>query len=891
LAPTYDAQVPASRDLRAEARTSVPPALAVEVSRAGVDRVLADATRCPVTVVTAGPGWGKTTTLANWARRHAQRGGEAVAWLGLTSADDSPSAFWDAVLQSVRASAVVPDGHPLALLSAVGGITDEVQQAVFRGLDTLPDPLLLILDDFHVIGDEDVMRALSELASQPTRVRLMILTRVDPPLPLHRLRVAGRLAEVSAADLAFDAEAVRALAARAESLDLADGTVDEVLARTEGWPAGVRLATMHLARAGAGGSLDGFGGTDTSVAEYLVAEVLTRNDAETRDFLLRTSVAEWISGDLAEALAPGSQGRARLESLERANQFIVPVNADRSIYRYHPLLRDLLMHTLQRDDPAAYVESHRAAATWLLAHQYPIPALHHAALAKDWLLAADCFVEASPSLVGTQGPALVAQLRQMPMASLAPSAAAGLCAAGLEFGLGNFSAMEGQLAEVRRRLADGDRLSPVAMALLENLACAAARARGDEASVVSTAEAALEHLSRAVSGPAADGNRAIALTQSAVGLLRSADTAAARARLAGVARDGSGADVGLAVLGSRGHLAWCDLAEANLDSAIGRAQRAISDAAARGWASQLQVRFAYLPLAVAQVLRGDADGADRVVAAGLAADANGVEVWSTFALHLAQATVAVSRRRPRAATAALDTARAVLGDRPVSPALADPVTRVVAEVAMLTKAPPDQPAADHRDSPTGWATRARLSLAADDLDAAVDAAQRVARTPESLDDLVAAIEAAVVEALVARRQRRSAAAALAMGEALALAAPQRIVRPFLVSGSHDIADLLRAAPPSPGDIAIREAALAALGVDGEAAVLAAEPEPLVEPLTERELAVLAELPTMRTNEEIARELYVSINTVKSHLMHLYRKLGVSSRRDAVRRARELGLIL
>ena len=402
---------------------SIPPALAVEVPRASVDRILSRASLLPLTVVTAGPGWGKTTTVASWARHAREHRSVMVAWLTLRTGDDSPADFWDSVLAAVRAAGAVPDDHPLSLLSAAGGMNEEVLLAVFRGLDSLPKPIVVVLDDFHVISNEEVVSAVTDLVSQRTNVHVVLLTRVDPPLPLHRLRLAGALAEVSAKDLAFDADDVRRLAVDAESLDLAESSLTDVLARTEGWPAGVRLATMYLARDTADSSLDGFGGTDQSVAEYLVAEVLHRNTPVVRDFLLRTSVAELVSGELADAIVPGGQGHARLEALVQANQFIVSVNPERTVFRYHPLLRDLLLHTLRHGDAAGFREANRAAASWFLAQRHPIRAMGHGIAAEDWDLAASAFFEASPSVVGARSMALVEHLRTIPFASLAPSAA------------------------------------------------------------------------------------------------------------------------------------------------------------------------------------------------------------------------------------------------------------------------------------------------------------------------------------------------------------------------------------------------------------------------------------------------------------------------------------
>lgn len=872
---------------------SIPPPLAAEVPRANVDRVLSEASRLPVTVVTAGPGWGKTTTVAGWARRVREQEGDAVAWFTLRATDDTPAAFWEAVLTALRASGSLPYGHPLSRLSAAGGFNAEILLALLRGLDALPGPVILVLDDFHLITDDAVMTVLADLVSRPTQVHLVLLTRVDPPLPLHRLRLAGVLAEVSAADLAFDTGDVRRLAAAAESLDLTEADLDEVLARTEGWPAGVRLATMFLAREGADPGLQRFGGSDRSVAEYLVAEVLDRNLSEVRQFLLRTSVVELISGDLADAIVPGGGGHARLTELVRANQFIACVNPERTVFRYHPLLRDLLVHSLQHGDPVAFHEANRAAASWLVANGHPVRGLGHAIAAEDWDLAAHAYFEASASMVGVEGTAVVEHLRAIPFASLAPSAALELCAAGLEYGLGHFDAMEQHLVETRRLLVAGDQLPPVALAFMENLAGASARARGEDAAVAIAAAAALEQVSRSVPGSAAEAQRLIATTQSAIALLRAGDVVGARARLTTVVHDSFDGDVGLMLLGARAQLAWCDLVEGGLDEAIARAREVLDDATARGWTTQLQVRPAYLALAVARMLRGELEAADRILLEALAADLIGLEAWPTITLYLAQASVAVARRRPRAAAAAMASARAVMRDRPVSPSLADTVTRVITEVALLTGTEDGHlPTADVEAlTATGWSARARAALHRGDLPGALRAAERVLQAPESglLDDRVATIEATICAALVAQEQMRPADAARITSEALALAAERGILRPFLVCDPGDMARLLRTTTALRDGAAVRDAVLARLGDAGQTAAFP-EPEPLLEPLTERELAVLAQLPTMRTNEEIARDFYVSVNTVKSHLTHLYRKLGVGNRREAVRRARELGLL-
>jgi LuxR family maltose regulon positive regulatory protein len=583
--------------------------------------------------------------------------------------------------------------------------------------------------------------------------------------------------------------------------------------------------------------------------------------------------------------------------LEHGNQFVVCVDRQQTLYRYHPLLRDLLQYSLQRDIPGGSEQAHRAAAAWYRGHGDPLEALHHAVAAADWSLAVDVFVDASPELVGVGRSALHGLLQGIPFDRLPPSAGLELCAAALEYIPGHFNAMEEHVNLARRRIQQGDVLSPLALALLENLACVGARSRGDEAAVATTAAAALEQVSRAQPGRATEGLRIIATNQFAVALLRDGKITAARERLRIVVRDEPAGEVPLTVLAARGHLAWCDLVEGDLHAAHTAARRAIDDASVRGWTSQTHARHAYLAWALAEMLWGNTETADRVAAAGVAADVNGVEAWASIALHLTQVSIAASRRRPRAAIAALGMAHDAMQGRPISPSLASLLMRAEAEVARLTGSRGDLhgPAAcpELEDaSPTYWSTRARVALFHGDLDAAHAAAMRVAPWPDSthLDDTLSGIEASLVLALVADLRGRRREAVTAAENAVALAADQHLVWPFLISGSDRLAGLIGGVPVTAQNGGLLRVILERLDSPVHAGPASPEPEPLVEPLTDREFAVLAELPTMRSNDEIAGEFFVSVNTVKSHLKHLYRKLGVTNRRAAVRRARELGLI-
>ena len=875
-----------------DARWSLPVPSTGTIARPELLRRLDSARIRRLTVVSAGPGWGKSTAVAQWV---ASRGDIPVAWLTLTDSDDHVNVFWHDLLQAILATGIIPTDHPLSRASTAAGVPAEVMVTLHQGLAALPGPMVLVLDDFHMIEDDDVVEAVQRLVDLDSPLRLILLTRVDPVLALHRVRVEGHLVELTSRDLAFGSDEVQRMG-RAASLSLTRQDVDQVLANTEGWPAGVRLATMYLSRPGSDNPISQFTGTEQSVSEYLLAEVLDRNDPATRQFLLRTAVADRITAELAEAIVPGARGQALLERLERSNQFVTALGADRAWFRYHPMLRDLLVHTLRRDDADAFLAAHRAAATWLAPHE-PLTALEHAAAAGDWTLFATIFTGAAgPALVGAARPILAQQLRRVPYGQLPASVPIQLCAAGLGLASGQIDAMDEHVAQARALL-DHDQSTPdpASVILLELLAGARTRHRGDAAGTVASGVAAIRALDAADPFPAADSYRAIAAHNFGVGLLWTGHTPEARTSLDQVEIVDPVSDIEITRVTARGHLAMCHLIEGRLDEAQLLADAVVESATARGWASMFYIRPAHWTLATGRLLRGDTRGADAATTAGIAADMGGVEPAPLLALTITQGLTAVSRGRPRAAEQAAARIRAQLSGWTAPDYLADEVVRLMTEIALATGdsgrlTHPDPGSAEPtRSSATAHASRARLLLFAGDLAGAREAAQRATSGPDNatIADLVAQVEAWIVLAHVADRRRLRAEAVGALGNAIDLARPNGLVRPFQVA-APGITPLLAELHPGGASTDTFTAGLVTRLAQGMPA--APEPPPLIEPLTARELAVLAELPTMKSNSEIAAESYVSVNTIKAHLKGAYRKLDVSNRRDAVRRARDLGLI-
>jgi LuxR family maltose regulon positive regulatory protein len=802
---------------------------------------------------------------------------------------DNVNAFWDAALRALRSSGAVPEGHSLADLSPTGETPDAVLPLVHQGLARLPGRVVLVLDDFHLAEDPGLLDQITWIAGAPSSVSLILLTRVVPLLPLHRLRLTGDLLEIASDDLVFDAAAVDAVARR-EGLELGEAEVASVLDRTEGWPAGVRLAVLHLAR---GGTTEGFAGTDRSVAEYLLAEVLDRSTEQDRDFLRRTSVCELISADLAAAIVPGHNGQALLELLERRNAFVTALGPERHWFRYHPLLRDLLEHILRRDHPDQHREAHRAAAIWLADHGEPIAALGHATTVADWELFSSIYTRsAGPCLVGPDVARLEPRLRGAVLAGLPTGPEDELVRAGLALVGGQPEAIAAHLDRARTAR-EGEAHPPRAAAavLHELLTVAACWSDGNAQGIVGASRAALAALDAAEPFPAAPAYRTIAALNLHHGGLWSGDVTGAKQGFAAVLDQDSVRQVDLAALHARGSLAFAELLTLGLDRASELASDAIALAAARGWSAQPQVRPAHLALAWVRLLRGETAGADATLTAAMAAVP---EQLTAAALHVVQAMVAVSRGWPRAAHHAAEQALAMIEGRPVAPFLADELVRLRADLAILDGTL--DPATDlagggpEPDSPAGAATRARLLLAAGHCSQARELAATVTATGEcaTLADLVALVDAWLVEALAADRAGQVVGATEALQRAVEVARPYQLVRPFLLTGSQRTPLLLRRLTDGHAHHDPFAADLLARG--GERQRRSLEPAPLREPLTGQELVVLMELPTMQSNSEIASELFVSVNTVKTHLKSLYRKLDVTSRRGAVVRARELGLL-
>jgi LuxR family transcriptional regulator, maltose regulon positive regulatory protein len=345
-----------------------------------------------LTLVGAGAGWGKTTLLVQWASVDKRR----FAWLSLERADNDPVRFWTCVVMALRV--LYPDigEAALALLRAPGvRIAETAVPTLLNELDAIPDERVLVLDDYHLIGSGEVHEQVGVFVERlPEGMRVAIASRVDPPLPLARLRVRGDLLEIRSDELRLDEAESASLLNGLLELGLTTDGLTRLVERTEGWPAGLYLAALSLEKqTDREAFVAAFAGDHRHVVDYLGAEVLAALSAHDRTFLLRSSVLARLSGPLCDAVTGLADSAAALERIERSNLFLIPLDERRRWYRYHHLFGELLLHELERTEPEIVPELHQRAAAWYRSEGAVGDAIHHATAAGEVALVADLIAE------------------------------------------------------------------------------------------------------------------------------------------------------------------------------------------------------------------------------------------------------------------------------------------------------------------------------------------------------------------------------------------------------------------------------------------------------------------------------------------------------------------
>lgn len=867
-----------------------------------------------LTLVSAPAGFGKTTLIVNWLSRGSGRTRPGCAWLSLDEADRNPDSFWNYVLTALERASPGTGSAGLTLLGT-GQPIDAVLASVLNEISVQPDDLDLVLDDYHLAESPAIQPGMVFLVERlPPQLRLIISTRADPALPLARLRARGELAEVRAADLRFTEAETAAFLAAATGLELPVADVAALGSRTEGWIASLQLAALSLRdRDDRSAFIAGFAGDDRYVVDYLVEEVLDREPAEVRAFLLNTSVLQRLCGPLCDAVNGTTTGTVMLESLERRNLFVVPLDGQRRWYRYHHLFADVLRSHLLAERPDFLPELHRRASKWFETTGDPVSAVRHALAAGDGERAADLVERAIPELARNRQESVIRTWAdQLPDEAVSHRPVLAIRLVGGFMSRSEFDGVEQRLRHVEELLArpagelvvrDPDELPRIPSSVAMYRAALALNA-GDPAGCIAYATEAIaltrpeDHLNRA-SAAALSG-----LASWATGDLQSAHTGYTAA-VEGLTRAGHIADA----LG-------CSLTLADLQMTLGRlgaADRTLVHALAladqhgpgvlRGTADMLvaQSRVAWH--------RNDLDGA-----AVLLRRAEEFGEPEGLPQHPYRWRVALARLRAGAgdlddAVQLLDQAeRVYVGD--YSP----PVHPIHATRARVLAAAGDIAAVrawarDHGIAATDQAsylreyehlTLARSMLAEHRLTGNGDALVRVV---DLLDRLLAAAESGrrdgsvleieVLRSVALRAADDQAGAFAALEHAVDLAEPDGWIR-FFVDAGPTMADSLAELAIRRRDSAFVQSLLRATTDEQRAPTVArsatAVVEALVDPLSKRELDVLRLLVSDLDGPAIARELVVSLNTVRTHTKHIYTKLGVNNRRSAITRAQQLRLL-
>jgi LuxR family maltose regulon positive regulatory protein len=826
------------------------------VRRERLEALLDDAERRHITVVSGLPGAGKTTLVASWLTAADQ----PAAWVDLTVRHNEPGKLARAVVSALAAVAAVPDTPPRRRRPDAA-LLDQALGNLAVG------SWVLVLDDVHELRSPEALAGLRHLLDQsPANLALVLCTRADPPVALGRLRLAGQLGEIRNADLEFSIDETTELFT-AYGIDLRHDEVHALWQRTQGWVAGLRLAVGALDAAPDRRQLvRSAAGTEAAVADYLLEEVLDQQEPGTQDFLLCTSIVERLTPDLAAVLADDPRAQERLDDLERRGVFLIDV-ADGNWYRYHALFADLLRASLRRRHPEIVPVLHGRAAMWSLHHGLTADAEHHARLAGDWplvgRLAADRWLAAAlddaepqPDPVADVPPAAIART-----ADLAMVAAARACARGGRDDATLHRDRVDDLLGPLPRSGEHDDQQTIRRRLLD---LAYGRAFGADAR---SRQAARVLAAVGDGGDDPDG------------------TAGAVRRLARL----RGAEL--------------DVDDGRFDAAVA-GLRALADARDDEW---VWVEASAV-LAVVKAAGGLLSRADRLATAVLSVEPAELRPTALLAAHLGRALCAAQRGERRGAVAHMEAADALgpVAARPLAAVRATLQATLggaapVAATAWLDTATAAQPLAAHALIATGALEvvdpqRRLVPVGGPCERAVVRARQELARgAPEAArSGLALALSespsAVHVRTVVEARTLAAVAAAACGDEADAHAHLRAVLDLVIHSGVR--APLLEHAPAlvqlleyETADAEHRGLVLDLL--DHMRRTPAGSP---VETLTERETAVLQFLPTLMSNAEIADGLHLSINTVKSHLKAVYRKLGVEGRRDAVLRGRELELI-
>ena len=930
-------------------KLNVPSVRTNLVTRLRLIRHLEEATRGRLTLVCAPAGFGKSTLLGDWILRS----GLAVGWVSLDQDDNDPARFFSYLVAALRNAAPTTGEKAGSLLHSPQPPTRALLTDLVNEAAAVPKDFAIVLDDYHVIEDEAVHATLAFLLEHlPPQMHLVVASRTDPPLLLSRLLASGDLTRLAASDLRFTPEEAAEFLSEVMGLDLSADDIATLEERTEGWVAALQLAALSMrGREDLSGFVSAFAGTERHVFDYLAEEVLDRQSDEERTFLLRTSILDRLSAPLCDAVTGQDQSQATLEKLERMNLLLVPLDDRRQWYRYHHLFSDFLRERLRKDNPEMVSEVHSRASVWHESHGTGNEAIGHALAAADYDRAAGLIERLEDAMLG-QGelPMIGRLIKTLPEQVIRsrPRLYTIYTYSVLMIGPGRWDAAEAALRDVERMLGIGDEGVIEAFEVEERARIAgdiatvraniANHGHGDLPSAIALNRRAIELFAHDEQGA---GN--VAALNLAECLLDIGDLPAASRAIDEAIEISRAAEHHAYFAGALCLLGRLQATRGRLSEAMRTYERVLRLAAEHDEAGiSLEKGVAHVSMGELLFERNDPEAARRHLLEGIERALEwvdqgegmrsllevteshdqfaGLEEVDADAAHgvvpgyIALARVRQAQGDPDGAFEALRNVELVALNSRISPlwkgraeswgqawrarlCMAQGDLRAAARWALDR----ELNATNDTDysSEVEYLTLARLLMAQGEYEQAAGLLDRLRESAEAGGRGRTVIEVLVLQALVLRARNDEPGALATLRRALVLAEPEGYIRTFVDEG-EPMADLLQRllrawrkerSDEVPLDYVSR--LLDSLGIDTKApfGIDARDTATLIlDPITGRELEVLQLLDSDLSNRQIAARLFVSLDTVKTHTRHLYAKLGVHNRHQAVSRARDLKLL-
>lgn len=874
-----------------------------------------------LTLVSASAGFGKTTLLAEWV---ASAPTGRVAWLSLDRCDNDPAFFWTyliAALQKVQAE-LGERSHAL-LHSPQPPPIESVLVALINDINEIEEPFALVLDDYHVIETQAIHHAIDFLLGHlPTQMHLVVASRSDPPWPLARLRSLGDLTELRAADLRFTPEEVTTFLRQAMGVKLAAADVAALEHRTEGWIAGLQLAALSMqGRDDVSGFVAAFSGDDRYIVDYLLEEVLQRQSDRVRRFLLQTAILERLSSSLCDAVTalPGDSQKM-LETIERGNLFITPLDNKRQWYRYHHLFADVLQAHALREEPEQIPSLHQRASEWYEQNGGFSDAIRHALAAQKFERVAGLIEQIWPAMRNRQQEVTaLGWLKALPEALIRARPILSVAYGLVLLSTGPLDAVEARLQDAERQLSQ---LGQITEKQYRSLPASIANARAICSQMVGDFAGAVAHAQQALTLLPSENDSERGVTAVFLGLAywTSGDVAAAYESFSeGLKVFHNLGSTQIAVSATFG-LAHIGLTQGLLQTTAKTCEQTLQLAAQQSVPILRGTADVYLALSEIRYEQGDLATAGQLLEKGETLLAQGSISGIDYLWWLVKAQLTAAKGDLDMALEQLQEAERLYRRSPIPNVRPIEALKVRwwLQQGRLTEALDwvRDSGLSVDDSPSylreyEHLTLARVAMAEGRSLTIAQHRHNAEKNKESihqvvafLNQLLAAAEAKkrtgsiikilLVLALAHEAQGNVVVAISPIERALTLAEPEGYVRIFAECGTP-MSRLLKEAANRGITPTYTTQLLTALATWGQPSnhvhsTHLSSSQPLIEPLSQRELEVLRLLNTELSGPEIARELVVALSTVRTHTKRIYSKLDVTNRRAAVKRAAELDLI-